>query len=293
MTKKILISDYVKNEISRCKEKLLMDIQDYADSVGVSHTVIRDIMKGNYNSPSPLTATRMCKWFDLEPDDLFKMIKNVDEDFINKFIEIYNKNSFDDYFISGITYFYKTHSDPMLEDSDEPIEYPFDDYKNYSLSNLKFIDTSEDSVYKSNAINATCTYHYFDIERIPDGDDPDMLSPTDYITCKELDRYPLSIYFLPPKEIRKKVKKTYEDEEFRDFTNKFINLIVSKDAPENNIFLTTSKKLYNKILSYVRGINITPTNPSVGIALVYCSYRKVSEHEILIDNGELIQYGFI
>lgn len=289
--KRMMISDYVKEDIENLS-MLFKNIREYAKSKGTSHTVIHDIINGKYNKPSPLTATRMCGWFNLEPDELFDMIDDVDDEFVDKFFEVYNKESFSQKCRSAITYFYNSHINAYLDDDEEFVECPVSD-TNYTLANLKILDDSESSVYNSKAINATFEYHLFDVERVPDGGDEYSVEYSDYIHATKINDYDCSLYYLPARQIRKKVKKekgtVYEDEEMRDFTNKFLHLLMSKDVPVNNIFLTPSKKLFDKIVSYTQNIDITPTNPSVGVALVYSSYRKGCDYQIIVNNGELIQ----
>lgn len=289
--KNIIISDYVKDDMAN-DPITFKNVREYAKWIGVSHTVIHDILNGKYNQPSPITATRMCNWFNLDPEELFNMIEGVDDEFVDKFFEIYNKESFSQKCRAAITYFYNSHVNAYLDENEEFVECPVDE-TNYTFANLKILDDSELSIYNSKAINATFEYHLFDVERVADGGDEYAVEYSDVIHISKINEYNCSLYYLPTRQIRKKVKKekgmVYEDEEMRDFTNKFLHLLMSKDAPDNNIFLTPSKKFFDKIVSYTQGIDVTPTNPSAGIAIVYCSYRKGCEYEIIVNNGDLIQ----
>lgn len=283
--KEILFSDYVKKDLEFWK-KLDHGIDGYAKDHGVSRTVIFDILNGKYNAPSPLTAVRMCDWFDMEPDDLCELITNADEKFMDKFIEKYNGGRFTENCKKAIEYFFRRHFNDYLCDCNEPYEHDcsFDDY---SLDDLNFINTDESSIYDRSCCNATCKYQLYDVDRVYDGDS-EMLFPTEYITCHSNVDYELSLYYLPSRRIRKNSAKTYLDERIRDFVNKFMYLITAKNPPRNNLFITTSEKLYMEIEAYMRGINIS-TKTDVGIAIICCPYRKSEYYKTIISNTGLMR----
>lgn len=281
---KMLFSEYVKNDMERWKE-YYRNVDEYAKDHNVSRTVIFDMLNGKYDAPSPLTAVRICDWFEMEPEELCELITNADENFMDKFVEKYNGGRFTENCKKSIEYFFNRHENPDLYESDQ-IEWT-GHYDDYGLRELEFENTDESSIYDGHSRNAVCTYQSFDVDRVYDGDE-DMYFPTDFITCHENLSYELSIYYLPSRRIRKNSNKTYPDEEFRDFVNKFMYLITSNEAPRNNLFITTSEKLYMEIDAYMRGLAIE-SKEDVGIAIMCCPYRKMEYYSTILSNGDLMQ----
>lgn len=292
MKKRTMISDYVKEIVKTGELAGFMpysNADEYAKYIGASHTVIYDIMKGKCNSPSPLTAVRMCKWFNLEPDKLFEMInmpKNK-ELFLEKFYDKYNGINFKNKCMNTIESFVNMY-EKMGNDNNNIYYYYDEDEKYASLSNLKLVNVEEKSIYDPRAYNATCEYTLY-VDKMMETDEGTGLEPV------ELKNYTCTLYYLPTRRIRKKSDNIYADEEIRDFVNKFIYLITSKEAPLNNLFITSSKNLYDKIHKYLNDIDIKPTLPNLGITLIYqpTGWAFNNEFTHIINNNNEIELAFI
>lgn len=286
MKKKYLFSDYVKDDIEKMKFSC-RSMETYASYRGISRTVLYDMLNGKYNAPSPLTAARVCTWFDLEPESLFDMLQNVDEKYIEDFSKQYYGEEFENSCKKTIKQFFQFNNNDDLYDE----EY-FDRTRiilgNYTFNNLKFANTEESSIYDGHSYNATGHYSHFEIESIPDGDDEGMQVESGLYQSTEDFFYDFALYYLPPRRMRKNSDKTYPDEEFRDFTTKLFNIISNPKAPENNLFLTPSKKLYDSILKYTKNLNIKCTNPDAGVGIVYFQLKRPTEYENIIENEWMI-----
>lgn len=290
MKKKILFSEYVKNDIEKTKI-VCKNVREYAEFIGISHTVVHDMLNGKYDAPSPLTAARMCDWFGLTPDELFEMIDNVDDEYINEFNKKYNDDMFENTCKKSIEYFFRhnNHSD-MFPDGIITAEDCIS-FHDISLENLKIVNTDKSSIYDNSAYNATCEIYFY--EQIPGGDSDsegvyyDGSYYTDLTSTEDA-----AIYYLPPRRVRKTSNNIYADENFRDFTNKMFHLLtIKKPKYYNNFFLTTSRKLYDEILEYTKNLDIEANN-GVGIGLIYCQYRKWQDSEVIIPNGTFVE-GYI
>lgn len=285
MKKKYLFSDYVKDEVEK-KKTIWSSMESYASYLGISRTVLYDMLNGKYNAPSPLTATRMCEWFGLEPDTLFDMLKNVDEKYIEDFSKQYYGEGFENACKSAIKQFFQFNNNDELYD-EEPYEGSMIVSGNYTFTDLKFANTQESSIYDGHSYNATGYYSHFSIESVPDGD-ADMIVDSGFTQNVEEYSYDFVLYYLPPRRMRKASEKTYPDEEFRDFTTKLFNIIRDPNAPENNLFLTSSRKLYDSILRYTRDLDIKCTN-GAGVGLIYFQLKRPTDYANIIENEEMIQ----
>ena len=277
--KNYLFSDYVKDEQEK-KKSTFKNIREYANYIGVSHTVIHDMLNGKYNAPSPLTAARMCNWFNLTPEMLVSMITNADDAFLEEFNKKYNGELFEDTCKSAIKYFFATNSNQNLHDGAVIDPNSSTEFNKFNLSSLKFVNTDRNSLYDASSYNALCSCDFLDQEWLDDGDKYKVV---------ELAYQDFAIHYLPPRRINKASDNVYADEGFRDFTNKLMYLLTTK-KPKNmyNLFLTTSKKLYDEIIEYTKNMNISSAN-KIEVGIVYCQYRQPQKYKRIIENSYKVQ----
>lgn len=284
--KKELLSDYFKSLLEDADKLPFLgysNAKEFAKYIGISHTYLNEILLGKHNSLSPLSAVRLCRKLNMEPELFFEKLENVDDKFIDNFFEKYNGVDFEDKCKGLIKSFYSSCEFVTKNKDDEYIIFS-DEEEVPSLNKLKFLNTNEKSIYDCGTVNATCVYELYNVGTINNNGN-EMLLPT-----KKHD-YLCSIYYLPSRRIRKTNDYIYADEEIRDFTNKFLYLIKSKHVPINNIFITSSKKLFDKIVNFIGDSKIIPTTTNLGIILV-CDpngYSINREYKILIDNGNEIE----
>lgn len=278
--KRYLFSDFVKNDMNNLQH-LYKNVREYAKHIGFSHTVIHDMLNGKYNSPSPLTAARICEKFDLSPSELFNMINNVNDKFLEEFEKKYNGGLFESVCKNAIECFVQYNNHPELLTDDIITDNNYVSFYEYNLDELEFINTNKNSIYNNKGCNAICSIYSFEKKPIYEYDE-DEIHETGAFTIENLNCEELAIHYLPSRRMKEKSDLTYADENIRDFINKFFYLITTKDPSHyNNVFLTTSKKLYDEILEYTNGLDIVCNN-YVEIELVYCQYRHGQKHTSLI-----------
>lgn len=283
MKKKTMISDYIKDLLKKADKDAnspYKNVREFAKYIGISHTVVHDIINGKYNTPSPLTAARMCKWLSLEPNTLLDMI-NIDgdkdqfiEDFYNKYDGVDFSEKCKKTLVSFVGYYDKINNKniKILYDNNEKIA---------SLSDIELVNTDKDSIYDSKAYNATCLYSFYTV-----GYEENDINK-EQIFVKHYD-YECMLYYLPARRIRKHSSNVYADEEIRDFVNKFMYLVSQEHIHPHNIFITSSKQLFDKIVKYTGNMEMIPKLSNLGVILIYqpIGYSYNYEYKMLIDNGD-------
>lgn len=127
MAKHIKISEYVRD---RRGDKTVLD---YSNELGISNTQLARIEKGFWDNPSPTQVNNLCKYFDLELEDLD--IFNIPEDTLYRSV-LYKQFELEDIIHRCISNFYNNavvngekFSDLYKEpDYENPEEIVFDTY---------------------------------------------------------------------------------------------------------------------------------------------------------------------
>lgn len=278
--KKTLFSDFIKKDIELSK-RLYPNVREYAKSVGVSHTVIHDMMNGKYDSPTPLTASRMCVWFKLEPDELCEMINNVNDAFKEELNNRLLGDTYEESCHKVLDSFFKKYENKDLRSG--TIHAPTDPFFSpISIINPKY-NRKHTSRYTDeyDAMANVSLYDFIPIEN-PDKSDCEY-------KCKIIKEAECAYYFLPARRIYDIKSEHYKDDFIRDFTNKFMSIINNPKAPKNNIFVTPSDNVLIEILKFTCGSGIK-SKYGVGIGVVCSRFNRFDQWHVIVENDSIITY---